>query len=379
MSTTMESDLLRLVATVHEAAMEPSQWPRFLANYASTLNAEVAFLQQHCLSQSRSTIFATFGMTGQFSDSYNQHYSRLNVWRDHARSLYVSGRVFVDQEVYPRQLLKRTEFFNDHLLPNHATQCLTAVVRGGTDEPIALTVLRDESRPTWDRQNSQTASTLLPHIIRAYQTYERLQSLEARETALSAVSFGVLLLGSKAQVVFANAAAETILRRNDGLAFTHGVLTADDTTANGELLRLIEHAASPGESLDCPHCVVVPRRSMLRPYQVTAAPCRGTIKSLSVAPQTIAIVFLVDPEQVPTLPVEALRRLYGLTASEAKLAIELGAGRTVAAAADHLVITYETARTHLRRIFSKTQTSRQSELVSLLLRFSMQAPKRGLE
>jgi DNA-binding CsgD family transcriptional regulator len=46
---------------------------------------------------------------------------------------------------------------------------------------------------------------------------------------------------------------------------------------------------------------------------------------------------------------------------------ELVAGRTLAQTSRRLGIRPETARTHLKRVFSKTGVSRQAELVRLLL------------
>jgi DNA-binding CsgD family transcriptional regulator len=68
--------------------------------------------------------------------------------------------------------------------------------------------------------------------------------------------------------------------------------------------------------------------------------------------------------------VDVLKQGYGLTTREAMLAQALGEGDTVAQAAERLQIRYETARTHLRRILSKTRTSRQTELVLLLERLA---------
>jgi DNA-binding CsgD family transcriptional regulator len=48
----------------------------------------------------------------------------------------------------------------------------------------------------------------------------------------------------------------------------------------------------------------------------------------------------------------------------------LGQGQTLDEAAEQLQMRYETARTHLRRILSKTETSRQTELALLLERLS---------
>src|SRR5215475_10792410 len=61
--------------------------------------------------------------------------------------------------------------------------------------------------------------------------------------------------------------------------------------------------------------------------------------------------------------INLLRSRFGLTPAEARLALHLVAGETLRSAEAKLSITYETARTHLKNIFSKTGTCRQAELV----------------
>jgi DNA-binding CsgD family transcriptional regulator len=65
--------------------------------------------------------------------------------------------------------------------------------------------------------------------------------------------------------------------------------------------------------------------------------------------------------------VALLERLYELTPTEAALAIDLASGRTLAQAAKAREVSVNTVRTHLRAVFQKTGTRRQSELVRLLL------------
>ncbi|MET3583200.1 DNA-binding CsgD family transcriptional regulator [Mesorhizobium robiniae] len=58
--------------------------------------------------------------------------------------------------------------------------------------------------------------------------------------------------------------------------------------------------------------------------------------------------------------------LFDLTPAEARLAAALAAGRSVHEAATEIGIAVKSARTYLERIFRKTGTSRQSQLVALL-------------
>jgi DNA-binding CsgD family transcriptional regulator len=77
---------------------------------------------------------------------------------------------------------------------------------------------------------------------------------------------------------------------------------------------------------------------------------------------------LYDEEMGLAVDEGALSRIYGLTRGEVALAKHLIQGRTVEEAAEKLFISTHTARTHLKRIFMKTDTHRQPEfLVRMLL------------
>lgn len=63
----------------------------------------------------------------------------------------------------------------------------------------------------------------------------------------------------------------------------------------------------------------------------------------------------------------ALRERFGLTAREASIAAGLIGGLRLCEITEGLGIEVSTARTHLKRVFSKTGVSRQVELVRLAL------------
>lgn len=80
-----------------------------------------------------------------------------------------------------------------------------------------------------------------------------------------------------------------------------------------------------------------------------------------------AVIFVTDRDLQPEVSCEALKSTYGLTATEARVAQELAEGRTLAEAAADLRISSGTARNHLKQVYAKTDTHRQSELVRLVL------------
>ena len=80
-----------------------------------------------------------------------------------------------------------------------------------------------------------------------------------------------------------------------------------------------------------------------------------------------ALVFMNDPEAVPELQEAQLSSLYGLTPAEARLAKLLAQDLSLAEASEELGVSQHTVRTHIKRIFSKTTTERQSGLIRVLL------------
>jgi DNA-binding CsgD family transcriptional regulator len=81
----------------------------------------------------------------------------------------------------------------------------------------------------------------------------------------------------------------------------------------------------------------------------------------------MALVLIIDPEDEPQPAAALLRRLYGLTETEARVALHVMYGEDLKQVSEELSISWTTVRTHLQHVFDKTDTHRQAELVRLLL------------
>jgi len=83
--------------------------------------------------------------------------------------------------------------------------------------------------------------------------------------------------------------------------------------------------------------------------------------------QLSVLVFAVDLETKPRSRSSQMRALYGLTPTERQISDHLAAGKEIKEAAICVGVTLETARFHLKRIFAKTGTHRQVDLMRLML------------
>ncbi|MFB9270015.1 helix-turn-helix transcriptional regulator [Bradyrhizobium erythrophlei] len=82
-------------------------------------------------------------------------------------------------------------------------------------------------------------------------------------------------------------------------------------------------------------------------------------------------VILLDLDAHPEPTPGTLQRLFGLTAAETQLAVELARGRNLLDVARARRLSRTTVRSHLAALFVKTQTRRQAELVALLGRVAV--------
>jgi DNA-binding CsgD family transcriptional regulator len=341
--------------------------PAFLKHYAEAVSADTTVLQIHDLEHQSSVILHGFGISSPFTQSYNEHYSKLNVWRDRGRALYATGRVNLSEEQCPRPLLERSEFYNDYLLRIGAAYGMATVIARERNHTPTLTALRGRRKHQFGESEREIARFLVPHLRRAWTVLERLELLGAGESVLDTLSLGVVFLRAGGTAIYSNRAADEIFRGNDGLGLRNGVISAVDRRAEALLRKAVDDALSPSQPPGSA-VVQVPRSSLGREYQVVAAPLRAGFRQFAGMRMPVAVVLIMDPEWQKPTSVDLLIQIYKLTPKEAALAAKLSEGKPVEQAAEELTITYQTARTHLRRIFSKTGTSRQTELLLLMAR-----------
>jgi DNA-binding CsgD family transcriptional regulator len=111
----------------------------------------------------------------------------------------------------------------------------------------------------------------------------------------------------------------------------------------------------------------------LAPHLTRAWRLDRTSRSMLAAPSGAASPSQPDPDAAcapdfATLPEDVrLRAEFGLTKAEARLALRLAEGSSLASAARAFNVKLTTIRSQLQQVFSKTGTARQTELMAMLL------------
>lgn len=191
--------------------------------------------------------------------------------------------------------------------------------------------------------------------------------LVALTYGLDLVQHGAMLMTAEGRLRLANGIAMEILQKKDGLLLERTGLVADRATDTRMLQKLLQDAIKTpelGEPKDSP--LTLQRKTAHSALVVRVIPGPGLECWPGVENRT-ALLKLYDQDLGLQVDVADLCRLYGLTRGEATLAVHLVQGKSIDEAAAELFISPHTARTHLKRIFMKTDTHRQTELVVRIL------------
>jgi DNA-binding CsgD family transcriptional regulator len=184
------------------------------------------------------------------------------------------------------------------------------------------------------------------------------------------------LLSARGKVLWANTAAETLLRARAGLISSRdGVLTGA-LAADTKRLSALVAAVSSGTG----STATLRRASDMPPLLALGVPCalqpdpwRDVIVA-DTAPRVA--LFVLDPSASlaghgSTAPAIRLRALFGLTAAEAAAALAVASGDGLPGVAHMFGVAPGTVRTHVKSVFAKTQVHSQVELARLLAQLGL--------
>jgi DNA-binding CsgD family transcriptional regulator/PAS domain-containing protein len=233
---------------------------------------------------------------------------------------------------------------------------------------------RDDAAP---RAGLALLNLMAPYLRRAMAANLHLRTESVREQGLAAaldrMPSAVFLLTQQSRVVFANRRAEHLLGEHDGLVVVNGELAGAQPADTRALRRLVGEAgqAAAGRVPSGPDAVSIARPSGKPPLSVLAAPVRELDARMMLPEAPVTMLIVTDPHEACESPSRAACRLgtlFGLTPSEAKVALLVALGMSGPEAAGELGIGPGTVHAHLKSVFAKTGVRRQSGLARLLTR-----------
>jgi len=226
-----------------------------------------------------------------------------------------------------------------------------------------LSVSRDRS--DFSAADSALLSRLATHFRIALRSHialerERMRSSIA-DDMMRRLAFGWISLDANGCVVEVTPQAQRMLQYGQGLRIArNGRLVATDPQIDRKLSAAIKELASaPGGRPRAMSISTDPWGEML------LAPVSGEVAGTAGTP--VMIAYLQGDTQSESDRYEQIAELFGLLPSEARLALALSRGMSIAEAAQSLGITVETARNYSKKIYAKMGARGQNDLIRYIL------------
>lgn len=384
------AQLSELVGCIYKGALDPYVWHKTLPLMAEWVGAPMAMLFTPTVLPEDGGFYFNHGIPEAAMELWRIRYQPADIWTTTAiqQNRLQEGSIFTGSDVVPTEELIRTIWYQEFLSAIRIGQLLTNIVYGldsSMHHPTALSYFRDLSDAPFNDQDKWKSSLLLPHIACALGIAARLRNAEYQLAtsliALDRLRQGTLLIGENKEILFSNKAALRILNLDDGLKlqpFNHreakSYLIARQRRIQEYLDDAIREVVRPN-LLSAQHfskTVVVPRPSGRAPFTINFSPLPAEHSFVLDSCDTPrAIAFLSDSSEPIRINHMVLEDAFGLTKAEIRTSELILGGRCLEDISGECGLSVNTLKTHLNRIYSKTNTTTRAGLVKLLITLSM--------
>jgi DNA-binding CsgD family transcriptional regulator len=357
----------RIVSALYDASLDSRRWADALELFQTLFEANYVTLILRSPDASDLGMMIAVGLEGGGKVSYLPY--------GHTSTPFVNqpvDKVFTVDDLMTESEWRRTAYFKAWCQPNDVFHVMGADISTRDSGKLRFRITRGENAPRFDARDRARCEVLLPHLRRALQIHnllDRSESLGALYSqAIGRLSVGTIVLDDTGKVLEQNLIARELLTANDGLKLVGGRLEASYPSDNRELQQLIRSAFArhSGDPLSVAEAMSVSRPSGLVSLGVVVEPVPSHEWAEGKG-QPAAVVYIRDAAGKSLASNAAAKQLFNLTPAETALAMELANGLSLEEAAEALNIRRNTARAHLRSIFSKTGVRRQTELVRIML------------
>lgn len=265
--------------------------------------------------------------------------------------------------------LQQTPFFQNWAKPQGLREaCITKFVH--TPDRIGLMGCTTRAdRGIISAEEQRFLALLSPHLRRASLIGDLLDQARVAANfyrqALDHLAVPVVLTGANGAILHANGAAERMFSAQGPILSRNGLLQAQNPATARALLEAVASAASEDAALGS-RGIGLPISAPGQPPAVAyVLPLTEGTARAAFRP-ACAAVFVSTTTSSSPLPEAVLTALFDLTPAEARVLLRIGSGLSASKSALALGIGENTLKTHLNRIFAKTGTRRQADLVKLV-------------
>jgi DNA-binding CsgD family transcriptional regulator/PAS domain-containing protein len=362
-----------IVGSIYDCVLQPHEWSRALPLISAFgESAASSIVVQDRRSQSGTSVF---------EHGADQSFLRLYFEKLAASRMPGLKQVTFDEvgEVATMTMLAgereplNSDFYVKWVKPLGFRDVIGVLVLKSGKRVAWFSVVRSDIQARFGESDLRHMELLSPHICRALLISDALdlQAITAARLAetVDNLSTGIFLTEEHGRIAYMNGSAETLLKSGAALKSRDGRLVANRSGAREALSRALDQSiAGKAPPASGQYAVPLPDEDGAGLIaNVLPLEWRDGRNPLAALPGAAAVI-IQDPATPAAPPMEAFAELYGLTSAEHKVLEHVAEGQPPQETADRLGVSLATVKTHLQKIFAKTNTARQADLISLVAR-----------
>lgn len=375
----MDERFSKAVQTIYQAASNPELWPDALQAVADCFDDAGTVLLYNRDDGGFNAI--TSPHIRDCVAEYNASGWSLRdtrAIRSRERGYFLNRDAITDRDVLTEDEIRQDPFYTEFLAGYGLKYFAAAMVSPDPQIEVGISVQRRANKAPYSEAELVVLQHIGIHVEQALRLSVRLMNGELFKDGLVAafekMNLGIFVLDTLARIIFSNSVAQSLI--GDGLEIMDGrlLLTEMQNSGNTVPLKLIASDKELDSLLEHARPILIHRASSSRPLVIYIMPLEPKSESAFLV-RARAIVLVVNMEPTAAPDPSVVRDILGITLGEARIAALVGTGSSPKLAASQLGISEETARTVLKRVYSKVGVARQSELTGLLARLHLSVPQ----
>jgi DNA-binding CsgD family transcriptional regulator len=364
----------QLIGDVYDASLDPASWPQVLEHTCHYVQGVTSVLVSQDSAHRNAEFHHSWGDDPDYTRSYQETYVKINpILLPMVLSAKI-GDVVANSDVLPIEEFVETRFYKEWAQPQGYLDAISATLDKSATSYASVAVARHERDGVVDEPMRRRMRLLAPHFRRAVAIGKVIEThkVEAATLAdtLDGLAAGMFLVDGGSRIVHANVRGHAILAEANILKGNGGRLSATDLQADKTLSEVF-NSADDGDIALGARGIAVPltardgERWVAHVLPLTSGARRQAVISYSA----VAAVFVRKATLDLPSPLETIADLYKLTPAELRVLMAIVEVGGVPEVAPVLGISETTVKTHLGRLFEKTRTKRQADLVKLVAAF----------
>jgi len=365
-----------LIPEIYEATINPGHWDYVLEMLARLTESKSACLYYRDKDLGYASMVAQYGCPVDLMLGYKHQYAKLDNLFDKVVTRTETGDILY-------QVLSRdsddvidieSDFYKNWLKPQGIFYLGRVQFLDNNSQKASIAILRERVAGVWHEGDIRIINEIVPHLRRALDIYAEFTRLRMRQDALmkglDRLVIGLILYDRNARSVYINPTAKAIMKSHPAFTFNDDELLLRNADDNKNLHQTILDTAriDPEDSWKQSVAIGITHPDVVAPLPLLVTPMHAHLVTSDLDYEGAKVaVFLSDPNLQQPISIPNLVSVYGLTPSEAQVAISMANGHSIEDIANTSNHSAHTIRSQLKATFRKTGVSRQSELIKLLL------------